>query len=374
MVCVLPVTELPGCVLEDYDELEFEEPKSGVSLTKKPKSVSQHLTKSNSQKLPNHLTRSNSQSDFAKQHQTAIVLDWEDTLFPTTFVKNSTSLSPYQDVPDSPAAKNELKHIEECQVAAEALLRCTLEFGRPVIVTLAGRDRMKKQCERWYPRFWKLLKDSQINVVFATEVHQALLKKDKDKAKDAKVNYDNFAEADWIKVKGKAISLELNRVYSQYKGQTWKNVIAFGDSTIEIFGTMGAVNAYVQKNFAKTSTSESQAYDEVQNLFKSYPLQRFDGDPCWSRGFNGVHDNRNFHVRTKVVKLLAQPSSARIVQQLSALTQMLPSIVRCDGCLNLFLDDKTEETVDVEFLESKMQILLNEARNAALRVKQRAAF
>lgn len=364
------IYDLPGCVLEENQIFPRDSNTNTQPLQQdSPKSPFRLITDISPKKkppkpecAPKHLTRSGSQSDFAKQHQTAIVLDWEDTLFPTTFVKT---------LPETPTAKmnqaevNEMNtalgRIEECQAAAEALLRCAQKFGHPVIVTLAGRDRLKRQCEQWYPRLWKILNDSQINIVFALESHrESLSKKDQ-----AKLDFSKFGEDQWTKLKGRAIAMELHRFYSQYKGQTWKNVISFGDSTFEIFGTMGAVNAYVQKNFVNKSTSESQAYDEVRKVFESHPLRRFDGDPAWSKGFKGVdvHENRIFNVRTKVVKLLAQPSPDRVVQQLFALARVLPSIVGSDGSLNLFLDDEEETTMDVESLESKVQMMLKAAGN-----------
>jgi len=118
-----------------------------------------------------------SQAQFKDRDQTAIVFDFDDTLFPTTFLEHDSGLcskSPPDQQPhmQQQDLQNALEKIEECQVAAESLLRCALNFGRVIIVTLSSRSLLKKRCEAWYPEVWQILNNSKITIVYAIEAHQ----------------------------------------------------------------------------------------------------------------------------------------------------------------------------------------------------------
>merc|ERR1719191_818350 len=187
--------------------------------------------------------------------------------------------------------------IEKCQASAESLLRCAQEHGRVIIVTLSSRGILQRRCEIWYPRVWKLLNDSKITIVYAIDTHRASLQKN-----EMNMQNPEFSEGHWAWVKGKALTQEVDRFYSQYKGQTWKNVISIGDSKFEIYGTVGAAGVYVQKRFSGISSSK----EEDSAYVKTWT--RFDSDPSWSDSFEGVHEGHLFKVRTKVMQLVPSPS------------------------------------------------------------------
>merc|ERR1712224_704003 len=138
-------------------------------------------------------------------------------------------------------------------------------------------------------------------------------------------------------VKGRAIAQELEQFYSQYEGQTWKNIISIGDSNFELYGTLGAASAYVQKQIHHTRTPEGDAY--VQGW------QRFDNDPDWSADLEGVHEGKIFKVRTKLLKLMDAPSPLDLAQQLELISDWFPSLVFLDGCMNHHFNDLDDDTV-----------------------------
>merc|ERR1719463_742564 len=111
---------------------------------------------------------------------------------------------------------------------------------------------------------------------------------------------DMETEMYWSQMKGRAIAKELRSFYSQYEGQTWKNVISIGDSNFERYGTLGAATAHVQNKICRSGTPPDAAF------VKGW--QSFDNDPDWSEAFEGVHEGRVFKVRTKVLKMKDQPS------------------------------------------------------------------
>lgn len=273
---------------------------------------------------PNYHT---SQACFKEQQQTAIVFDFDDTLFPTTFVDNLSS-----SYDEGNLKANELKEflakIEECQATAESLLGSAQDLGHVIIVTLCSRKLLEKRVETWYPRVWKLMKNSRVVYGRESELHVEESKKQSEE--DHSTGY-------WAWVKGSVIEQELHSFYSQYKGQSWKNVISIGDSNIERYGTLGATNAYVQKNFSKKGRAHAMitqrgAYGDIWENFDSKNSK-------WREGLEGIHKGHVFKVRTKVVKMLEEPTPAELCRQQKLLSLWFSTIVNFDGSLNLLLDD-----------------------------------
>lgn len=277
--------------------------------------------------------RQSSQHKFKDRDQTAIVFDFDDTLFPTTFFEKESGLDgsledlethmmdEYQDA---------LEKMEECQASAEMLLQCVPNHGHVFIVTLSTRGLLQKRCEAWYPRVWKLLNDSNITIISAMEAHRASLKKGQ------KTDNSTFSSGYWAWVKGRAIAQELDRFYSQYEGQTWKNVISIGDSVFEQYGTLGAASAHVENKIRHSNTAEGDAFAQA--------WQRFDNNPDWSEALEGVHNGRIFKVRTKTVKMMDNPSPCDLAEQLTLILDCFPDLVCLDSCFSHRFDDLSEAT------------------------------
>merc|ERR1711998_191578 len=141
----------------------------------------------------------------------------------------------------------------------------------------------------------------------------------------------------WALVKGRAIAQELDRFYSQYEGQTWKNVISIGDSVFEQYGTLGAASAHVQNKIRHLNTAEGDAFVQA--------WQRFDNHLDWSQALEGVHNGRLFKVRTKTVKMMEDPSPLDLAEQLTLILDRFPDLVCLDGCFHHRFDDLSEATV-----------------------------
>jgi len=175
---------------------------------------------------------------------------------------------------------------------------------------------------------WKLLNDSKITIISAMEAHRASLKP--GQKTDNSIGH-------WALVKGRAIAQELDRFYSQYEGQTWKNVISIGDSVFEQYGTLGAASAHVQNKIRRLKTAEGDAFVEA--------WQRFDNNPLdWSEALEGVHNGRIFKVRTKTVKMMENPSPFDLAEQLTLILDCFPDLVCLDRCFNHCFDDLSEAT------------------------------
>jgi len=234
---------------------------------------------------------------------------------------------------DLKAAKQK---IEECESAAESLLQCARHRGHIFILTLSSRSKLVRQCQTWYPRVWKLLNDSQIKIVCPMD---SLRQNSPSLGK-----VEEISAGYWAHVKGQALTQEIDKFYSQYQGQTWKNVISIGDSPFELYGTIGAACAYVEKLSGGTD-NEGSAYVKAWQKFDSKPGPRFDSNPHWSEGLEGIHEGHVFNVRTKVIKLLDSPSPSQLAQQLTLLSSWISLIVSLDSCLKLYVDNLNEDTV-----------------------------
>lgn len=296
------------------------------------------------------IVRRSSQSLFKEPNQTAIVLDFDDTLFPATFVDHASGLHPSEPLEKQTHIRQDdlkdiLEKIEECQVIAESLLLSAQSLGHVIIVTLCTRGLFKRRAENWYPRVWKKISNSQIKILYARECplnkeHSAKQGTQVPSAPAVAQGNDELSTGYWAWVKGTVIEQELTNFYSQYKGQSWKNVISIGDSNIERYGMLGASNAHVQKCFGGTEFSQKHAYVKMWEQFDN------DMDPLkWSEGLEGVHEGHIFKVRTKVVKFVESPTPDQLVQQMTLLLLWLPSVICSDGCLNLLMDDLNESTI-----------------------------
>merc|ERR1711920_966380 len=89
----------------------------------------------------------------------------------------------------------------------------------------------------------------------------------------------------WGLAKGRAISEVAAAFYSQYKGQSWKNILSIGDSNFERYGLLAASSAYMQG-----SNLESPG---------GTPVWHPTADGCWEKLENG-HVKR---MRAKCCKL-----------------------------------------------------------------------
>lgn len=193
------------------------------------------------------LRRSQSQSDYAEPSQTALIFDWDDTLFPTSFLIHRcklNGLSRLQDQLVHPEMKAALA-LSLSTLAAEivALLRLAGTCGRVILVTLARPHWVKVSCMYFMPRVWEVIREQNINVVYAQEGIQPK-------------EPECLEEFRYARMKARAITKELEDFYSQYEGQSWKNVISIGDSHNERLGTMEATEVYLSRKQAEAASSE----------------------------------------------------------------------------------------------------------------------
>lgn len=104
---------------------------------------------------------------FNSREQTVILFDWDDTLFPTSWICTHPVLTWGSEVPEDRADIKE----ELGRMAAHTIetLRAAERVGRIAVVTLSLRPWVKTSSQRFLPGVWETMKELGIRVVYARE-------------------------------------------------------------------------------------------------------------------------------------------------------------------------------------------------------------
>eukprot|EP00927_Polykrikos_kofoidii_P064315 TRINITY_DN5944_c0_g1_i7.p1 TRINITY_DN5944_c0_g1~~TRINITY_DN5944_c0_g1_i7.p1 ORF type:complete len:534 (-),score=78.55 TRINITY_DN5944_c0_g1_i7:192-1604(-) len=241
--------------------------------------------------------RRNSQQRFRDREQTFIVLDWDNTLFPTTYRAQAKDCDPAK--------------IAECQRKAVKLVSLAACLGKVIIVTLGDYEWLARCFAKYYIDFGMLVERLRIPILYA--------RTDEDK------------ELTYVDMKQQAIAGEIAAYYSAYNGQSWKNVISIGDSDYERVATWRATSDYVAELREKAgqplplvSTSSPCTLGAAESNSNSMEVD-VDG---------------HFHkVRCKTLKLVERPSADDLALELEHMLHWMPLIVGADSSLDLAVSD-----------------------------------
>lgn len=277
--------------------------------------------------------RRNSQAIFADPSQTMIIFDWDDTLFPSTHLRHIKGFSLCKPVHQQRLAKADCivvaRHLSRLEEKVHVLLEQATRLGRVVLVTLARAPWVHDACARFFPRVGKLIKQRRIKIVYAQDTSVV------DDHTPSSMSDDEFEEF-WARMKGRAITKELDHFYSQYEGQSWKNVISVGDSTFERLGTIRATEAYMRDlgidvpvERIPTPTGASAGH-----------VARVPSVTSTRSGLPEVEvDGQIYKVRTKTCKIIDDPSMQELAVELDLLHHWLPLLVALDDGFDCDLND-----------------------------------
>lgn len=284
---------------------------SEMHLVKEQRRAQQSPTK------PKGRNRCDSQWNFAAQTQTFIVFDWDDTLFPTTAVIDVLECDwrlPLSKQPKLSSAekKDVAKILGNCEQHAIEVLKRAHSRGHVVVVTLAARGWVEQVCSLFYPKMGETLRSLNIKIIPAQE-------RQKGQPPDDPSNYKTDEEYYGL-MKGRAIGREIEKFYSQYEGQTWKNVISIGDSRFERHGLIAASTAYMLRK-------------RISNM--DAPLIAPDNVESWSRVDEDDHVVR---LRVKCCKLVDRPEIVELTIELDMLQNWLGLMVNLDEGFDLDLE------------------------------------
>eukprot|EP00927_Polykrikos_kofoidii_P069502 TRINITY_DN65011_c0_g1_i1.p1 TRINITY_DN65011_c0_g1~~TRINITY_DN65011_c0_g1_i1.p1 ORF type:complete len:438 (+),score=77.66 TRINITY_DN65011_c0_g1_i1:120-1433(+) len=287
------------------------------------KTASQSLTGFSSRGQPcfhSHL-------QFAEQNQTVIVFDWDDTLFPTTFIQDSLEFELDWDRPlkeqdgqgNVQAVERTIRRMATCETQAALVLSAGHQLAHIVIVTLASAGWVDASCANFYPEVGRLIKELGVPIIYAQE-H---LDKDQVMEDTARLQTTEEVMRFWGLKKGIAISQQLDKFYSQYQGQSWKNVLSIGDSSFERYGLFAATTAYMLGSRVQEGTDLGWC-----------PSQ----EGCWTQ----IQDGCTKKLRAKCCKLVDQPDIEELQLQLELLADWLEPMVQLDSGFDLDLEAMEE--------------------------------
>jgi len=261
----------------------------------------------------------NSQCQFAERQQTVIVYDWDDTLFPTSFLFDSLHLDLAVPLAQQrrlgSRAKEVIKKLAKCENHAVKILQESHMAGQVVLVTLAVKGWVEQACRLFYPKVGELLRQLNIKVVSARQEKATTGNGKADVSKGLVKAKCRSEEEYWGLLKGRAISNEIEQFYSQYEGQSWKNVISIGDSQFERYGLLAASTAYIQ--------NKRMSQLDVAPLL---PAQA----GAWQKMDVNQDKEHEIRLRVKCCKLLVDPDMDELVVELNTIGKWLTSMVKLD--------------------------------------------
>eukprot|EP00931_Biecheleriopsis_adriatica_P090791 TRINITY_DN64719_c0_g1_i1.p1 TRINITY_DN64719_c0_g1~~TRINITY_DN64719_c0_g1_i1.p1 ORF type:complete len:617 (+),score=107.23 TRINITY_DN64719_c0_g1_i1:92-1942(+) len=218
--------------------------KSSCKPALKPLPSASSARFSRTKRLTKRHASKSSQAEYAEPSQTALIFDWDDTLFPTTFLLQKCKLNALVPLADQVLPTEMHVALTNALTALGAeissLIQHAATCGRVVLVTLARHEWVRISCMHFMPRVWKVIVDENVKVVYAQEGYHP--------REPGALEVFRYA-----RMKARAITMALEEFYSQYKGQSWKNVISIGDSHNERLGTMEATEVYLQRKQSEIS-------------------------------------------------------------------------------------------------------------------------
>eukprot|EP00931_Biecheleriopsis_adriatica_P087026 TRINITY_DN61548_c0_g1_i1.p1 TRINITY_DN61548_c0_g1~~TRINITY_DN61548_c0_g1_i1.p1 ORF type:complete len:301 (+),score=66.22 TRINITY_DN61548_c0_g1_i1:151-1053(+) len=243
-----------------------------------------------------------------KSHpRTVIILDWDDTLFPLTYVRNDLRLDPFAPLQEQPlpeAMKQDVgQRLAKCADEAAKLLSVASSLGKVILVTLSRDSWVEKSCQNFCPELQDAIESTGLHIVYAQPSTEELSDRSGDctsKSSRSPAEEQRY----WSDLKAKAIGQIL------VDGQTCTNIISIGDSEFERLGTRKASQEYASR-------------------FKQ--SREAGGDDL-------------YRVRTKTFKTMEKPTADELTAQLSKLSAWLPNMVASDDDFDMKLLDIDSRT------------------------------
>jgi hypothetical protein len=182
------------------------------------------------------VTECSLQSDleFATPEQTLLFLDWDDTLFPTSALFDAWGL------PCKPEAWAFLRLTSPQKEViwhwADALvvyLRAAVACSARVVILSHAAAGWVEECVKFFaPQVEQVLDQKSICVVYAGRNRRKIRTAAQSNCGDLRSNKDECMSV-LTGLKHNAMWRHASAFYSQYPGQTWKNIISVGDGPYE---------------------------------------------------------------------------------------------------------------------------------------------
>jgi len=153
---------------------------------------------------------SDSAHEYAQPNQTIIIFDWDDTLCPSTTCMRQHGLSVLGAPPEGELAES----LEALTQEAQALIEKASELAeKVVVVTNAEEGWVDLSCKAWMPSLKGTLASCEVCSARSTWEPRGVA-----------------SPAGW---KARAFEAAVDRFYSSYPNQSWKNILSIGDAPHE---------------------------------------------------------------------------------------------------------------------------------------------
>lgn len=281
--------------------------------------------------IPRSAVRRNSQLAFAEKRNSCVIVDWDDTIFPTTWVREDCGmlwrepmhrqleLGPRRNLIESLLGKL-LTRLEDFFDQATA-------HANVFIVTLAKRPWVEMSVTNFMPELAKtVLHREDIKIIYAQEYAEGL---NQQYARDEFMSNEEVKNF-WSNVKGAAITKELDEFHNIY-GASWKNVLSLGDSDFERFGTIAAGRNYMRRELGEDGKVLTTG--------------------ATSEGIS--KDGHVMRLRTKTLKMLDEPTVEELTAEITLLCRWLPHMVQKDSGFDIELDS-TEDNAALSAINKEI--------------------
>jgi len=251
--------------------------------------------------MPSLLTSRSHLDVWHEASETLLILDWDDTLFPTTYVWTDPRLrwdepAPcFNEAPDLPAHADKPEGptmhdlLGQHASTVAAFLRLAVTLGKVVIVTLAEEGWVDLSIKHFLPSLDGLLLDLGIEVAYCRSTVTPRLSR--------RANEDGYSLGKLLKTQ--VIARVVKEFYSaggdDKKEKSWKNVLSIGDSSIERLALQDVIFQRKQKD------------------------SKGDYKVC----------------RCKVIKIISEPNLEMLIAQVQVLAMWLQKLAWHDGDVDL---------------------------------------
>jgi len=185
---------------------------------------------------------SQSRGDLGLDIKTLTIFDWDDTIFPTTWMQTHGLLSEVS----RPTAE-QLSQLERLAECARLTLELAVHSGKVVVVTNAEQGWLEKTCRKFMPSLVSLLKT--VDIVSARSTYKSMAK----------------APSKWKQL---AFSHEVDLFKSSFPADQY-NIVSIGDSLHELRALISATE------FAEDCWGKSLKFVEspsIEQLIEQHEL------------------------------------------------------------------------------------------------------
>ncbi|CAE7780997.1 unnamed protein product [Symbiodinium necroappetens] len=242
--------------------------------------------------------------------QGVILVDWDDTLFATTWLAGKSEFKSWQRewVSGAPPklSEEDARDLAELDKAARAFLCAASALGQVVCVTLSRKPWQHNTMKAFMPELAKAWEEAGVEVIYASEVmlrrHSSGGGECRHASGPGLVEQEVILMGQSIKKKETAMRRVINKIYG--KG-SWKNVVSIGDGEAEF-------NALRDISFKHTNPT------------------------------SGVTGSQK-RFRMKAVQMLDSPTCNELTTQLQILQAWMPALMHLDDDFFLTLSDGEED-------------------------------